>query len=64
MDKDPNRFWWLSLVLVAVCTGGLWYFERTMFPGNSGFVGCVVGFALGGALAALLEDYFDQTLSQ
>ena len=60
MDKDPNRFWWLSLVLVAVCTAGFWIFERTLFPGRYGFVGGVVGFLLGGALAAVLEDYFDQ----
>jgi hypothetical protein len=62
MDKDPNRFWWLSLVLVVACTAGFWLFERAMFPASSGAVGCVVGFALGGALAALLEDYFDQNL--
>lgn len=60
MSKDPNRFWWLSLVLVVVCTGGFWFFERAMFPGNGGVIGCVVGFVLGGALAAVLEDYFDQ----
>ncbi len=62
MDKDPNRFWWLSLVLVVTCTTGFWLFERTMFPADNGGVGCVVGFVLGGALAALLEDYFDQNL--
>jgi len=60
MSKDPNRFWWLSLVLVAACTAGFWIFERMLFPSRYGFVGAVVGFALGGALAAVLEDYFDQ----
>lgn len=60
MEKDPNRFWWLSLVLVGICTGGLYYFERTVYPASSGLVGLVVGLGLGGALAALLEDYFDQ----
>ena len=32
MEKDPNRFWWLSLLLVAVCTVGLWLFQRSVFP--------------------------------
>jgi uncharacterized protein (DUF697 family) len=62
MTKDPNRFWWLSLVLVVFCTAGFWFFERTLFPVRGGVVGAVIGFALGGALSALLEDYFDQNL--
>jgi len=60
MSKDPNRFWWLSLVLVAASTAGFGIFERMLFPSRHGFVGAVVGFVLGGALAAVLEDYFDQ----
>ncbi len=63
MDKDPNRFWWLSLVLVVVCTAGFGLFEHVLFPSRFGFVGAVVGFLLGSALAALLEDYFDQNPS-
>ena len=62
MRKDPNRFWWLSLVLVVVCTGGFWLFERLMFPLNGGVIGAFVGFLLGAALAAVLEDYLDQNL--
>ncbi|MBV8393654.1 MAG: hypothetical protein JOY81_10780 [Alphaproteobacteria bacterium] len=62
MNKDPNRYWWLSLVLVAACTTGFWYFEHALFPARSGAIGGIVGFLLGGALAAVLEDYFDQNL--
>jgi hypothetical protein len=62
MEKDPNRFWWLSVVLVVVCTGGFWLFERMVFPANFGLVGAIVGFLLGTALAAVLEDYIDQNL--
>lgn len=62
MNKDPNRFWWLSLVLVAVCTVGFWFFEHRVFPSRHGVLGAVIGFLLGGALSALLEDYFDQNL--
>lgn len=62
MDKDPNRFWWLSLVLIAAGSAGLWAFERAMFPANTGAVGAVIGFLLGTALAAILEDYLDQNL--
>jgi hypothetical protein len=62
MDKDPNRFWWLSIVLVVVCTGGFSLFEHLMFPASSGLVGSIVGFLLGAALAAVLEDYLDQNL--
>ncbi len=62
MNKDPNRFWWLSVVLVAAGASGFCLFERAAFPGNFGLVGGVVGFLLGAALAAVLEDYFDQNL--
>jgi hypothetical protein len=62
MNKDPNRFWWLSLVLVVVSTAGFWIFERTLFPSRGGAIGAFVGFMLGGALSAVLEDYFDQNL--
>lgn len=36
MTKDPNRFWWLKLVLIALCVAGVWYFEHMLFPLNSG----------------------------
>ena len=62
MDKDPNRFWWLSIVLVVFCTSGFWLFERLTFPLGSGLVGAIIGFLLGAALAAVLEDYLDQNL--
>ena len=60
MEKDPNRFWWLSLLLVALCTVGLWLFQRSVFPATFGGVGLAVGFVLGTAFAALLEDWIDQ----
>jgi 4-hydroxybenzoate polyprenyltransferase len=60
MEEYTNRYWWLSLVLVAGGTIGLWYFQLHMIPGSQGLTGGVVGFFLGSALAALLEDYFDQ----
>lgn len=59
MTKDPNRFWWLSLVMVMVCTAGLWAFQRVVFPATFGGVGLAVGFVLGTAFAALLEDWID-----
>ena len=59
MEKDPNRFWWLSLVLVVSCAVGLWLFQRAMFPRTFGGVGLAVGFVLGTAFAALLEDWLD-----
>jgi hypothetical protein len=59
LPKDPNRYWWFSLVLVFGATLGLRYFEQRMFPGSSGVVGAVVGFLLGAFLAALFEDYLD-----
>ncbi|MBS0540988.1 MAG: hypothetical protein JSR47_19660 [Proteobacteria bacterium] len=62
MSKDPNRFWWLSLILIGASTVGLWYFQQAMFPQSVGGVGAVVGFLLGAFLAALLEDYVDQNL--
>jgi hypothetical protein len=60
VNTDPNRFWWLSLVLVAFCTGGFWIFERVTFPASFGLAGAFIGFLLGAALAAVLEDYIDQ----
>ena len=57
---DPNRFWWLKLVLIAASTGGLWYFEHALFPQNSGWVGAAVGLVLGGCLAVVYEDYIDK----
>jgi hypothetical protein len=60
MEKDPNRFWWLSLLLVAICTVGLWLFQRSVFPATFGGVGLAVDFVLGTAFAALLEDWIDQ----
>lgn len=60
--KDPNRFWWFSLVLVFGGSLGLWYFEQRMFPAGNGIVGAIVGFLLGSFLAALFEDYLDQTI--
>ncbi|HTR86995.1 MAG TPA: hypothetical protein VMI56_21115 [Reyranella sp.] len=60
MEEYTNRYWWLSLVLVAASTIALWYFERRMLPNTEGVTGGIVGFLLGSALAALLEDYFDQ----
>jgi hypothetical protein len=62
MSKDPNRFWWLSLVLVVACTGAFCFFERLTFPASIGLAGGVIGFLLGAALAAVLEDYLDRNL--
>jgi len=61
LSYDPNRFWWFSLVLVFGGSLGFWYFEQRMFPASSGIVGAVVGFLLGSFLAALFEDYLDQS---
>ena len=60
MPKDPNRFWWMSLVLVFVTALGFWYFEQKTFPQSHGTLGAIVGFLLGAFLAALFEDYLDQ----
>jgi len=61
LPEDPNRFWWVSLVLVVVTALGFWYFEHRMFPASSGGLGAGVGFLLGSFLAALFEDYLDQS---
>jgi hypothetical protein len=61
LSNDPNRFWWFSLVLVFGGSLGFWYFEQRMFPASSGVVGAIVGFLLGSFLAALFEDYLDQS---
>ena len=60
MTKDPNRFWWLKLVLIAACCGGLWYFEHMLFPNSSGWLGVGMGLVLGAFLATVYEDYIDQ----
>jgi hypothetical protein len=48
-------------VLVFGGSLGLWYFEQRMFPAGGGIVGATVGFLLGSFLAALFEDYLDQS---
>jgi hypothetical protein len=60
MTKDPNRFWWLKLVLMAFCLVGFWAFERSLFPQNSGVLGGTIGLVLGAFLATVYEDYIDQ----
>jgi hypothetical protein len=60
MAKDPNRYWWLKLVLIAVCAVGVWYFERVLFPRNDGLLGAIIGLVLGAFLATVYEDYIDQ----
>ena len=61
LRKDPNRFWWVSLVLVFGTAIGFWYFQQKMFPASDGLLGAVVGFLMGAFLAALFEDYMDQS---
>ena len=58
--KDPNRYWWVSLLLVPGTAFGFWYFQQKMFPASDGGLGAVVGFLMGAFLAALFEDYIDQ----
>ena len=58
--KDPNRYWWVSLLLVAGSAAGFWYFQQRMFPLSDGGLGAVIGFLMGAFLAALFEDYIDQ----
>ena len=60
MRKDPNRYWWVSLVLVFGSTAGFWYFQQRMFPASDGGLGAVIGFLMGAFLAALFEDYIVQ----
>jgi hypothetical protein len=60
VSNDPNRFWWISLVLVFGTTLGFWFFEQRTFPSSSGIVGGIIGFLMGSFLAALFEDYIDQ----
>ena len=60
LSKNPNRFWWLSLVFVAATTLGFHAFEKALFVRSDGLVGVIVGFALGAFLAALLKDYIEQ----
>ena len=60
LSKDPNRYWWVSLVLVFGTTVGFWYFQQRMFPASDGGLGALIGFLMGAFLAALFEDYIDQ----
>ena len=60
MRRDPTRFWWVKLVLFAACLAGVWFFERMLFPLNSGLIGATVGLVLGAFLATVFEDYMDQ----
>jgi len=60
MEKDTNRFWWLKLVLIALCCFSLWYFEHTFFPSDSGWLGIIMGLVLGAFLATLYEDFVDR----
>jgi hypothetical protein len=60
MTKDPNRFWWLKLVLIALCCAGLWFFEHALFPHSGGWLGAGMGLVLGAFLATVYEDYIDQ----
>jgi hypothetical protein len=60
MTRDPARFWWVKLVLVAVCVGGVWVFERAFFPDSNGWIGGTVGLVLGAFMATVFEDYIDQ----
>lgn len=59
MGTDDKRHWWMPLIVIAVTSAGLWFFQRAMFPGSLGGVGLVVGFFLGAALVAVFEDYLD-----
>ena len=52
LPKDPNRFWWFSLVLVFGGSLGFWYFEQRMFPTSNGVVGAVKAATEAGAEVA------------
>ena len=60
MTRDPTRYWWLKLVLVAICVVAVWAFERMLFPLNSGLIGGTVGLVVGAFVATVFEDYMDQ----
>jgi hypothetical protein len=60
LAKDPNRYWWVSLLLVFGTALGFWYFQQRMYPGSHGRLGTIIGFLMGSFLAALFEDYVDQ----
>jgi hypothetical protein len=62
LDKNPNRYWWISLVLVFGIAASFWYFQQRMFPASDGAPGAIVGFLMGAFLAALFEVYVDQSL--
>jgi hypothetical protein len=54
------RFWWVKLVLVALCVPGVWAFEHVLFPESSGWIGATIGLVLGAFMATVFEDYMDQ----
>ena len=60
MGRDPTRYWWVKLVLVAVCLVGVWLFEHVLFPLNNGLIGATVGLVVGAFVATVFEDYMDQ----
>lgn len=60
MGRDPTRYWWVKLVLVALCMIGVWLFEHLLFPASSGLVGAIVGLVVGAFVATVFEDYMDQ----
>jgi hypothetical protein len=60
MTRDPARYWWVKLVLFALCVVGVWAFERVLFPLNSGLIGGLVGLVSGAFMATVFEDYMDQ----
>jgi quinol-cytochrome oxidoreductase complex cytochrome b subunit len=60
MTRDPARFWWVKLVLVAICVAGVWGFEHMLFPQSSGWIGGSVGLVLGAFMATIYEDYMEQ----
>ncbi|MCW5735117.1 MAG: hypothetical protein KIS73_13375 [Enhydrobacter sp.] len=60
MTRDPTRYWWVKLVLVALCMAGVWSFEYVLFPLNSGLIGATVGLVVGAFVATVFEDYMDQ----
>lgn len=60
LSEDPNRYWWVSIVLVVGTSAGFWYFQHVMLPQSDGGIGAVIGYLMGAFLAALFEDYVEQ----